>query len=65
MDKGRIESELKKERIDGEKQITEELALQRAQALSAKEKAMEDFKKRKMNAENEYEFAEMLASYGE
>jgi hypothetical protein len=26
---------------------------------------MEDFKKRKMNAENEYEFADMLAAYGE
>jgi len=26
---------------------------------------MEDFKKRKMNAENEYEFADMLAEYGE
>ena len=26
---------------------------------------MEDFKKRKMNAENEYEFADLLSKYGE
>ena len=26
---------------------------------------MEDFKKRKMNAENEYEFADLLEQYGE
>ena len=60
-DKGRIETELKNMRAEGEKEIQTELAIKRAEKLSASEKKMEDFKKRKMNAENEYEFADLLA----
>ena len=65
LDKDQVEIELKKWRNGEEKDLESELAEMRANKLSAQEKAMEDFKKRKMNAENEYEFADMLTKYGE
>lgn len=63
-EKANIEGDLRKWKRQEENQIEDDLKELKKNQLSAAEKAMQDFKKKKMNAENEYEFAEMLAEYG-
>ena len=63
-EKANIEGDLRKWKRQEENAIEDDLQARKKDLLSAAEKAMQDFKKKKMNAENEYEFAEMLAEYG-
>ena len=64
VEKANIEGDLRKWKRQEENAIEEGLKNRKKDLLAESEKAMQDFNKRKLNAENEYEFAEMLAEYG-
>ena len=63
-EKDRIEQEIKEERETGLENIEEEAKKIREDRLKAAEKKLNDFKKRGLAGDNEYEFADMLANYG-
>ena len=63
-ERDRIEQEIKDERERGQEDIEEESKRIRDEKLKAAEKRLNDFKKRGLAGDNEYEFADMLANYG-
>jgi len=63
-EKDKIEQEIKEERELGLENIEEESKKIRDERLKAAEKKLNDFKKRGLAGDDEYEFADMLANYG-
>lgn len=63
-EKEKIEREIVAERESGLETIEEEGKKIRDDRLKAAEKKLNDFKKKGMAGDNEYEFADMLANYG-
>ena len=62
--KDAIEQEIVDERERGQEQIEEEAKNLREQRLKAAEKKLNDLKKRGLDGDNEFAFAEMLGNYG-
>ena len=63
LEKNKIESELLAERETGQETIEEEGKKIRDERLKAAEKKLNDFKKKGLAGDNEFEFADMLANY--
>lgn len=60
----RIEQEINEEREIGLEKIEEDSKRIRDERLKAAEKKLNDFKKRGLAGDDEYEFGDMLANYG-
>jgi len=61
----RIDKTIKKERVDMERQLKEDIATKRKAKLAEMEKKLDDFKRKNKGGEDhEFLFADMLTQYG-